>query len=164
MRSAVNAAVGAATSSTVAVAKHQLGFGSAASASNATTNMQPVQQPPQQQQQQQQQEEDLDVSLAACLDFKADKPAAPASSTAATAVNPDSSCSRAPAELLLPGAVGSRDSSGCGGYAHGIVGDSLDGAGGPGSGCYAAQQMRVKFSRFENSLFSANDHDHGDGI
>jgi hypothetical protein len=86
-------------------------------------------------------------------------PAAPASGTAAPAVNNDStSSSRAPAELLLPGTVGSRDSSGCGGYAHGAA-DSLD-----GSGCYAAEQIRVKFSRFENSLFSGSGQDHGDSI
>jgi hypothetical protein len=155
------AVVGADGSNTAAVLQQQ-----AANASIAATSKQPLEQPPplQQQQQQQEEEEDLDVSLNACLDFRSDMPAAPASGTAAPAVNNDSSSSsRAPAELLLPGTVGSRDSSGCGGYAHG-AGDSLDGTNGPGGGCYAAEQVRVKFSRFENSLFSGSGQDHGDSI
>jgi hypothetical protein len=139
----IDAGMAANSSNPAAVMQQQVDPSRPAPSSTATASLQ---------QQQLDEEEDLDVPFNACLDMLA-APAHAASST--VPASSSDGCSRSPAVLQLPGATASRDSSSCRNM-HGLT-DSLDGASGLAAGCYAEQQVRVRFSRFENRLFSGED-------
>jgi hypothetical protein len=149
VRTAAPANAAANDSSAVTVTRQPAAYSPSASPkSTAVASMQ-------QQQQQEAEEEDLDVSFNACFPV-------PISAAPAGGSDSSGSSSRAPAMLLrLPGAAASRDSSMCGHVGMQCdAADSLDGASGPVAACYAAQQLQVKFSRFDNSLFSENGQQH----